>query len=299
MQPRLEPVDPDQPGRFVPMSAMAVWVDGRMADPDQPHLRADDHGVIVGDGVFETLMVLRRDEGAAAFAVQRHLDRLRRSARILRFECPHSDEELRAAIAQCLDAAPEAGIVRITATSGGGPLGSGRSGAEPSTIVIAGNRPPDYPPGTAVAVVPFVRNERGGMAGVKTTSYAENVLALDMARERGASEAIFADTRGRVSEGTGSNIFWSDGKRLHTPPLDTGCLAGVTRALLLERLDISETHLPVEDLPGVPEAFLASSTRTVQSIARIDDTELPVVNGPLTAEAWRMMAGLIATDIDP
>ena len=299
MQPRLEPVDPAHPGRFVPMSAMAVWVDGRMADPDQPHLRADDHGVIVGDGVFETLMVLRRDEGAAAFAVQRHLDRLRRSARILRFECPYSDEELRAAITQCLDAAPEAGIVRITATSGGGPLGSGRSGAAPSTIVIAGNRPPDYPPGTAVAVVPFVRNERGGMAGVKTTSYAENVLALDMARERGASEAIFADTRGRVSEGTGSNIFWSDGDRLHTPPLDTGCLAGVTRALLLEHLDISETHLPVEDLPGVPEAFLASSTRTVQSIARIDDTELPVVNGPLTAEAWRMMAGLIATDIDP
>ena len=299
MRPRLEPVDPAHPGRFVPMSAMAVWVDGRMADPDQPHLRADDHGVIVGDGVFETLMVVRGDEGVAAFAVQRHLDRLRRSARVLRFECPYSDEELRTAITQCVDAAPAAGIVRITATSGGGPLGSGRSGAAPSTIVIAGNRPPVYPPGTAVAVVPFARNERGGMAGVKTTSYAENVLALDMARERGASEAIFADTRGRVSEGTGSNIFWSDGERLHTPPLDTGCLAGVTRALLLERLDIAETHLPVEDLPGVPEAFLASSTRTVQSIARIDDTDLPVVDGPLTSEAWRMMSELIATDIDP
>ena len=281
------------------MSAMAVWVNGRIVDPDQPHLRADDHGVIVGDGVFETLLVVRGDEGVAAFAVQRHLDRLRRSARVLRFECPFRDDELRLAIAGCLDAAPEAGIVRITATSGGGPLGSGRSGAAPSTIVIAGNRPPNYPPGTAVAVVPFVRNERGGMAGVKTTSYAENVLALDMARERGASEAIFADSRGRTSEGTGSNIFWSDGERLHTPPLDTGCLAGVTRALLLEHLDIAETHLPVEDLPSVPEAFLASSTRTVQSIARIDDAELPVVDGPLTKEAWRMMAELIATDIDP
>jgi len=281
------------------MSAMAVWLNGRMVDPGEPHLRADDHGVIVGDGVFETLLVVRGDEEVAAFAVQRHLDRLRRSARALRFECPHGDEELRAAITQCLEVAPSAGIVRITATSGGGPLGSGRSGAPPSTIVIAGNRPPDYPPGTAVAVVPFVRNERGGMAGVKTTSYAENVLALDVARERGASEAVFADTRGRVSEGTGSNIFWSDGERLHTPPLDTGCLAGVTRALLLEQLDIAETHLPVEDLPGVPEAFLASSTRVVQSIARIDDTELPVVDGPLTSNAAQMMAGLIAADIDP
>ena len=281
------------------MSAQAVWIDGRLLEPDLPHLRADDHGVLVGDGVFETLLVLRRDKGLAAFAARRHLERLRRSARILRFECPYSDDELRAAIAQCLDVAPGAGVVRITATSGGGPLGSGRSESRGSTIVIAGNRPPDYPPGTAVAIMPFPRNERGAMAGVKTTSYAENVLALDMARERGASEAIFADTRGRVSEGTGSNIFWSDGERLHTPPLDTGCLAGVTRALLLEQLDIAETHLPVKDLPEVSEAFLASSTRIVQSIARIDGTELPVVDGPLTAAAAKAMADLIATDIDP
>ena len=281
------------------MSAQAVWLNGRMVEPDGPHLRADDHGVIVGDGVFETLLVVRRDRGVDAFAVRRHLERLRRSARVLRFECPYRDDELRAAITECLDAAPSAGIVRVTATSGGGPLGSGRSGARGSAIVIAGNRPPDYPPGTAVATVPFSRNERGAMAGVKTTSYAENVLALDMARERGASEAIFADTRGRVSEGTGSNIFWSDGERLHTSPLDTGCLAGVTRALLLERLDIAETHLAIEDLPGVPEAFLASSTRIVQSIARIDGTELPVVDGSLTANAAKMLTELIATDIDP
>jgi len=270
-----------------------------MVEPDHPHLRADDHGVIVGDGVFETLLVVPDGAGVAAFAVRRHLERLRRSARMLRFECPYSDDELRAAITLCLDAAPAAGIVRVTATSGGGPLGSGRSGARGSAIVIAGNRPPDYPPGTAVSIVPFPRNERGAMAGVKTTSYAENVLALDVVRERGASEAIFADTRGRVSEGTGSNIFWSDGERLHTPPLDTGCLAGVTRALLLERLDVAETHLPVEELRGVPEAFLASSTRAVQSIARIDDTELPVVDGPLTVAAAALMADLMANDIDP
>ena len=277
----------------------AVWLNGRMVEPGGPHLRADDHGVIVGDGVFETLLVVRRDQGPAAFAVRRHLERLRRSARVLRFDCPYRDAELRDAITQCLDAAPEAGIVRITATSGGGPLGSGRSGAKGSAIVIAGNRPPDYPPGTAVAIMGFCRNERGAMAGVKTTSYAENVLALDMARESGASEAIFADTQGRVSEGTGSNIFWSDGERLHTSPLDTGCLAGITRALLLEHLDITETHLLVEELPGVPEAFLASSTRIVQSIARIDDTELPVVDGSLTSKAAKMMTELIATDIDP
>ena len=281
------------------MSAQAAWVNGTMVEPGHPQLRVDDHGVLVGDGVFETLLVVRDGEGADAFAVQRHLDRLRRSARVLRFDCPFTDGDLRVAIAHCLEAAPGSGVVRITVTSGGGALGSSRGRGQGSTIVVAGNQPPAYPPGTAVVIVPFCRNERGAMAGVKTTSYAENVLALDLARERGASEAIFADTQGRVSEGTGSNIFWSDGHRLHTPPLDTGCLAGVTRALLLERLDVAETHLPAEELPGVAEAFLASSTRTVQSIGRIDDTDLPVVDGPLTTDAAKVMASLIATEIDP
>ena len=281
------------------MSAQAAWVNGTMVEPGHPQLRVDDHGVLVGDGVFETLLVVGDGEGAAAFAVQRHLDRLRRSARVLRFDCPFTDGDLRVAIAHCLEAAPGSGVVRITVTSGGGPLGSSRGRGQGSTIVVAGNQPPAYPPGTAVVIVPFCRNERGAMAGVKTTSYAENVLALDLARERGASEAIFADTQGRVSEGTGSNIFWSDGHRLHTPPLDTGCLAGVTRALLLERLDVAETHLPAQELPGVAEAFLASSTRTVQSIGRIDHTDLPVVDGPLTTAAAKIMASLITTEIDP
>ena len=284
---------------FVSMSVQALWVNGRMVEPDQPHLRVDDHGVMVGDGVFETLVVVPNGTGVAAFGVRRHLDRLRRSAQALLFDCPYNDNELRDAIARCLDVAPGAGVVRITVTSSGGILGSRRGTGPGSTIVIAGNQPPKYAPGTAVATVSFTRNERGAMAGIKTTSYAENVLARDMARQRGASEAIFADTQGRVSEGTGSNIFWSDGERLHTPPLDTGCLAGVTRELIMENLDVAETHLPLEDLPLVPEAFLASSTRVVQSIARIDGTDLPLVNGALTAAAATAMADLMATNIDP
>ena len=281
------------------MSVQALWVNGRMVEPDQPHLRVDDHGVMVGDGVFETLVVVPNGTGVAAFGVRRHLDRLRRSAQALLFDCPYNDNELRDAIARCLDVAPGAGVVRITVTSSGGILGSRRGTGPGSTIVIAGNQPPRYAPGTAVATVSFTRNERGAMAGIKTTSYAETVLARDMARQRGASEGIFADTQGRVSEGTGSNIFWSDGGRLHTPPLDTGCLAGVTRELIMENLDVAETHLPLEDLPLVPEAFLASSTRVVQSIARIDGTDLPLVNGALTAAAATAMADLMATNIDP
>lgn len=270
-----------------------------MVDPAEPQLRVDDHGVIVGDGVFETLLVVPRGDTAIAFAVQRHLDRLRLSAAALRLECPWSDADLRDAVKQCLLRAPGSGIVRITVTSGGGAVGSKRGAGPGSVIVIAGNNPAIYAPATTVAVVPFARNERGAMTGVKTTSYAENVLALEVARRRGASEAIFADTQGRVSEGTGSNIFWSDGERLHTAPLDTGCLAGVTRALIIEHMDVAETHLPVRELPNVTEAFLASTTRLVQSIGRIDDTDLPVVDGPSTAAAAALLTGLLSTNIDP
>ncbi len=281
------------------MSAHAVWVDGRMAEPGRAHLRADDHGVIVGDGVFETLLVVRSRGRPEAFAIRRHLQRLRRSAALMQLDYPLTDDYLRRGIEACLSAAPEAGVVRVTVTSGGGPLGSGRGTGPGSTIVMAGNSPPSYEPGASVAVMPFPRNDLSALAGVKTTSYAENVLALRIAGQRGASEAIFGDTKGRVSEGTGSNIFWTDGATLHTPPLDTGCLAGVTRALLMEMLDVTETHLPLGELPHVEEAFLASTTRSVQSIGAVDGRPLAVVDGPLTKRAASAMADLIATDIDP
>ena len=277
----------------------AAWIDGALVDPSQPQLNVDDHGVLTGDGVFETLLVVPDGSGVTAFALGRHLERLAASASRLLLECPYSDDEIRSAVAECLARAPDAGVVRITLTSGGGPIGSRRGDRPGTTIVMAGGNAPDYTPGTSVAVVPFRRNEHGAMAGVKTTSHAENVVALRYAQDRGATEAIFADTQDRVCEGTGSNIFWSDGTRILTPSLDTGCLAGVTRALILELVDVVETHLPVAELASVPEAFLASTTRVIQSIGRVDERDLAVVDGPLITAATEAMRSLIATNVDP
>ena len=330
-----EPQQARRPDIFEKVSIQAAWLNGSLVHPHGPHLSADDHGLVVGDGVFETMLVVpypdfefeqfyasRTSRGLSdighgsmspdptvagqdtrpkmqAFAVKRHLDRLRRSASTMGFKCPYTDDEMRAAINLCLAAAPGAGLVRITATSGRGPLSSWRGQGPASVLVIAGDQPPHHEPGAAVAVMAFPRNERGAMAGVKTTSYAENVLALRMAVHKGASEAIFGDTRGRLSEGTGSNIFWVDGEKLCTPPLDTGCLAGVTRALIIEMFDVTERHLPVDDLPLVREAFLTSTTRPVQSIGSIDGVPLSVVDGQLTKQVMAAMADLTAIDIDP
>ncbi len=96
--------------------------------------------------------------------------------------------------------------------------------------------------------MPWPRNERGALAGVKSTSYAENVVALAEAARRGASEAVFANLAGHLCEGTGTNVGYVVGGEVRTPTLEAGCLAGVTRALLLEWCDVTEVDEPIEVL---------------------------------------------------
>ncbi len=136
------------------------------------------------------------------------------------------------------------------------------------------------------------------MAGIKTTSYAENVLALAFAKERGCTEAIFATTTGLLCEGTGSNVFVGIGGRLVTPPLTSGCLAGVTRDLVLEATDAVEEDISMEAFREADEVFLTSTGRDVQPVHRVDDRMLPTP-GPLTRAAAEAFADRMAADTDP
>src|SRR5205807_6831046 len=125
------------------------------------------------------------------------------------------------------------GVIRMTLTGGPSPLGSER-GTSGATLIVAAGPARAWSPGAAVAVAPWPRNDRGALAGLKTVSYAENVVALRWARERGAEEAVFGNLEGQLCEGTGTNVFLGIGGRMLTPPLGAGCLAVVTRQLLLE-----------------------------------------------------------------
>jgi branched-chain amino acid aminotransferase len=140
-----------------------------------------------------------------------------------------------------------------------------------------------------VATVPWPRNERGALAGLKTTSYAENVVALAEAHRRGASEAVFANLAGHLCEGTGSNVFYVVDGELRTPTLASGCLAGVTRALVLEWYGGTEVDEPLEVVQRATEVFLASTTRDVQAVGRWDDHVLDAP-GPVTREVQRVWA---------
>jgi branched-chain amino acid aminotransferase len=191
-------------------------------------------------------------------------------------------------------------VIRVVYTSGIGPLGSGRGDGTPTAAVLLGPLP-ERPRITDVVTVPWPRNERGALVGIKTTSYAENVLALAEARRRCASEAIFANTAGNLCEGSGSNVFLVHDGRLVTPPLSAGCLAGVTRSLIIEccGLDVGEQDVPIAALGEAEEAFLTSATRNVQAVRAVDGRALPGCPGPRTQAAAAAYSNLQARTPDP
>ncbi|MFD9081374.1 aminotransferase class IV [Streptomyces erythrochromogenes] len=273
---------------------MRIWLDGALRDVDSATVSVLDHGLTVGDGVFETL----KTERGRAFALTRHLERLTRSARGLGLPDPDLDE-VRRACAAVLEAEPvEHGRLRVTYTGGVAPLGSDRGDAAP-TLIAAVAASPRRPDTTAVVTVPWVRNERSAVAGLKTTSYAENVVALAAAHRAGASEALLANTVGRLCEGTGSNVFVVLDGDLHTPPLESGCLAGITRALVVEWAGAKETDLPFEVLEQAEEVFVTSSLRDAQAVVRLDGRELGTGPGPVTAEVMRIFQVKAGDDLDP
>ncbi len=280
------------------MSAIRVWVDGKTVAADEPAVSAVDHGVTVGDGAFETAKV----DGGTPFAVTRHLRRL--DATMLGLGLPRPDHDrVREGIDAVLSGEPiDFGRLRWTITGGWGPLGSDRLASDPTYIVTA--VPHERPAAHGrVVTVPWVRNERSATAGLKTTSYAENVVALAYAQERGAMEAVFANTRGELCEATGSNIFVVIDGIVRTPALSSGCLAGITRELTIEwcraeGIEVLEEELRLDVLEGADEVFLTSSIKDVFPVSGVDGRSLDTP-GPLTRQVrdvWRRHAALT---VDP
>ncbi len=274
-------------------TTLRIWVNGRLhEDPDEARVAVTDHGLVVGDGVFEALKVTP----AGAFAVQRHLDRLTRSAASLGLPAPDHGA-VRAAIEEVLEGqAVDSGKIRITYTGGPGPLGS-QAAYGPQTLVVALDDATPSAPTAQVVTAPWTRNEHGALAGVKSTSYAENVRVLAFAAARGATEGIFVNTAGHVCEGTGSNVFAVVDGTVVTPPLTAGPLAGITRELVLEWSDVVEHNLTLEDYLAADEVFLTSSLRDVQPVHRWDETTF--APHPVADSIARTFAERSGADPDP
>ena len=283
---------------------MIIWLDGELIDVDDARISPLDRGLTVGDGVFETL----RAYAGQPFAFTRHAARLIASADALGLALP-APETLRAACDAVLSAnslGPTStgdARLRITITGGEGPPGSSRAGATSRAYVVAMPFAPG-PPTTSVVVAPWTRNERSATAGLKTISYASNVRALAYAEQRGATEALFANTHDNLCEATGSNVFVVIDGQLRTPPQHAGCLLGVTRALLLElahelEIDCAETDIPMDALPTASEVFLSSTTREVQSVTAIDAHAVANAPGVVAQRLADAYVELVARTHDP
>jgi branched-chain amino acid aminotransferase len=252
------------------MTVTHFWINDELVPIVDAKVSVLDHGFTVADGIFETLLVANGE----VFALDRHLARLAKSAAGLGFSIPDA-ATITNAVSQVLatNAKVDFGRVRVTITSGSGPLGSDRTSAAP-TLVVSLAEQAVWPATTKVLLVPWTRNENSPLAGLKTTSYAENVYALDAAKAQGFSEAIFCDTSGRLCEGTGSNIFLVKDDQIFTPSEASGLLRGITRDLVIEwakdsGFGIIERDVDPTELWDADEVFITSSTRDIHPVSEL------------------------------
>ena len=234
-------------------------LDGTIAPSSETFIPATDEGVLRGDGVFE---VARIYDGAP-FAMREHLDRIERSAANLQLGWDPPRHTLEDEVGRLLQQRGERfdGVLRIVLTRGG------------RRLMLTEPLPPT-PERVRLAFVTYSPTRL--LDGVKSLSYAANMLATRMAKQRGFDEALLVTPHGRVLEAPTSSIFWVDAAgTLCTPPLDEHILASITRDAVLKLVDVEERPATQDDLLGAQEAFLASTTREVQPAAAIEDREFP------------------------
>ena len=247
------------------MPAILASVDGRITPADEAVIPATDEGLLRGDGAFEVCRLY----GGQPFAMDEHYLRLQRTAAGLRL--PLDVDELRAEVDALLAAADEdEGLLRLVVTRGG------RRIAFVETL-------PQNPPTQSVVTVTYTPTRV--LDGLKTLSYAANMLAGRIATERDADEALFVTPHGRVLEGPTWSFFWARDGRLFTPPLEERILDSITRAHVIRSSEVEERVTTMDDLRSADEAFIASTVREVMPISAIDGQPLPAAPGPVTEAA--------------
>ncbi|HKI02698.1 MAG TPA: aminotransferase class IV [Thermoanaerobaculia bacterium] len=247
--------------------SLSYW-NGRILPLEEVHVPPDDTGFLFGDGLFETLRVDR----AQARDVEGHLDRLLAGLRRIRIELPEDRRALRRAVAAVAEAAPQpVARMRITITRG------------TRLITTALYEPPGeelYRQGVAARLLPQYRIDSGGpLAGLKSLCYQAHRLALHRVEAQGAWEALLVNERGRLVEGSRSNVALVFPDGVFTPPKTDGCLPGTVRRRLIEKEAIKEWPLSPEDLATAREVVLMNSLIGVLPVSRINGKEVPL--GPV------------------
>ncbi len=258
------------------------WSDGLWLDSADFSITPTDRGLLHGLGLFETMLAI---DGRAMF-LDRHLSRLERGCQQLGWNSAIPD--VSGPIASLGQGSFK---VRLTVTAGSGALDDIAQGADHLWMLTA-NPITERAERITLNLSPFTRNERSAIVGLKCTSYAENLVALDHARRLGFQETLFFNSAGHLCEAATSNVFLVREGALFTPALDCGCLPGITRALVIELaakhgIACHEGTLTAADLHAACEIFLTSSIRGVTGVSTLENRAMP--SGAVTdnlSRAW-------------
>ena len=254
-----------------------VYIDGDFLDEKEAYISVMDRAVQLGDGLFETI---RGHLGKPAF-LQKHLERMRSSAKFLQLPFERGDDEVREALVELCrrNAAAEARI-RLTLTRGIHPGGLQLVGGKPSFVATAEpytpHSPEEYEEGYTLVVSEIVHYSKGALTGHKTLNYLPFLLARDEAARANADEALLLNELGSVAECSSANIFCVHSGEIITPDTASGILPGVVRDVVIslaekEGIHVTERSLPLQDLISADEVFVTSSLRGVMPVSRIGD----------------------------
>ncbi len=233
------------------------WLDGMLTA--SPIVSATNRGLLTGMGIFETLKV---SDSRPEF-IDRHVNRLAEASRRIGLPTNNSNVICNA-VAEVISANSDiagSARLRVTVTAQG----------DSNSILISMSELAPWPETTSCIVAPWIRNERSPLSGIKSTSYAENVLALNWAQDLGYSEALFVNSVGKLAEGATTNIFIVKDGVVMTPSAASGLLPGVIREVILEAGLATESDLTSRDLESADEIFLTSSTRGVHPVIHMND----------------------------
>ena len=265
---------------------MKVWLNGSLADAGEARINPADRGFLLGDGLFETMLVLK---GHVVF-FEEHLLRLMQGAETIGLASPYAPEKLARACRELLrtNGLHEAGraSLRLTLTRGPGPRGLALPPEQEPTVLIGAGPAAAPPEHLSAAIVSPRRNPWSPTARLKALPYLDNVLAKEEAREKGADEALMLDTGGHVACASAANLFIWEGDLLVTPPANGAILPGITRAAVLELapgigVEAREEEITPARLSCASGAFVTNSLMGLVPLSRIDGREIPAC--PTTA----------------
>jgi branched-chain amino acid aminotransferase len=270
----------------------AVYVNGTIAKAADAVVPVYDHGFLYGEGIYETLRTYNR----VPFLFERHMARLRASAKHIQLDIPVDNDTLIAAIDKTVAAAGDMkeAYIRVLVTRGVGELTYDLKATPLASLIII-VKPADEPAarvtddGIQISLVSILRNHPGSVNPIiKSNNLLNNALAMQQAHRRGGEEGLMCNFRGELSECSQSNFFMVRDGVVLTPKSAAGLLEGVTRAFLFEvgrdiGVAVRDETLYPKDLDTADEAFITSTTRELSPVVRIDDRVIGTGKpGPIT-----------------